>query len=287
VEKNLERGLENEGAGALLDEIAQTLPAPGSAALWWLGQQGWVVKLGPTAVAVDLYLAPGPKRLSPPAFSPREARGIHIFCGTHDHGDHIDRPAWPALAAACPEALFAAPELLRERLAADIPALAGRLRGVDECLPLLAGGVRISAIAAAHERLALDPATGLSPSLSLVIEGNGVTLFHAGDACLYDGMEAKLRRWRFDAMLVPVNGRDAARYRRGCMGNMTFQEAADLCGALAPGVAVPAHYGMFADNTGDPDAFAEYMAAKYPGQKTRVPALGERWMLETGRRNGR
>ena len=55
------------------------------------------------------------------------------------------------------------------------------------------------------------------------------------------------------------------RYRRSCIGNMTFQEAADLAGELRPGLVIPGHWDMFADNPGDPEAFADYLDAKYGG----------------------
>jgi L-ascorbate metabolism protein UlaG (beta-lactamase superfamily) len=80
-------------------------------------------------------------------------------------------------------------------------------------------------------------------------------------------MRPKLQAAGFiDAVLLPINGRDAERYRRDCIGNMTFQEAADLAGELRPGLAIPGHWDMFADNPGDPDAFLDYLDAKYPGQ---------------------
>ena len=47
---------------------------------------------------------------------------------------------------------------------------------------------------------------------------------------------------------------------------MTFQEAADLAGELRPRLVMPGHWDLFADNPGDPDAFADYLDAKYPGQ---------------------
>ena len=69
-----------------------------------------------------------------------------------------------------------------------------------------------------------------------------------------------------DVALLPINGRDGERYRRNCIGNMTYQEAADLTGELQPRTVIPGHWDMFRDNPGDPCAFADYLDAKYPGQ---------------------
>ena len=61
--------------------------------------------------------------------------------------------------------------------------------------------IRVTAIAAAHEFLDEDPATALHPYLGYLVEGNEFRLYHAGDTCVYEGMQAELRAspwtWRF------------------------------------------------------------------------------------------
>jgi L-ascorbate metabolism protein UlaG (beta-lactamase superfamily) len=111
-----------------------------------------------------------------------------------------------------------------------------------------------------------------------VIESNGCVLLHAGDTCVYEGLLTKLRRWRFDAVMLPINGRDARRFRANCLGNMTFQEAADLAGELSPALTIPAHYDMFAFNAADVNEFTDYMTVKYPHLPTRVLRYGERFL---------
>ena len=44
---------------------------------------------------------------------------------------------------------------------------------------------------------------------------------------------------------------------------MTYQEAVDLAGEINPGIVIPGHWDMFSDNSGDPDAFVDYLDAKY------------------------
>ena len=102
--------------------------------------------------------------------------------------------------------------------------------------------------------------------MSYVIKGNGRSIYHAGDTCVYEGMLTKTKnRSPIDVMFVPINGRDARRLTAGCIGNMTFQEAVDLCGEIAPTLAVPGHYDMFCNNLGSPLEFKAYLEAKYPG----------------------
>ncbi len=133
------------------------------------------------------------------------------------------------------------------------------------------GGITVHALPAAHEFLSPDPETGLHPFLQYIIEGNGLRIYHAGDTLRYEGLLPRLQAFGpLDAAILPINGRDGARYRRNCIGNMTFQEAADLAGELRPRLVIPGHLDLFADNPGDPDAFMNYLDAKYEG---RVPCV--------------
>ena len=139
------------------------------------------------------------------------------------------------------------------------------------------GDIRISAIAAAHEFLDRNEATGVYPHLCYIIEAEGSRILHAGDTVRYEGMLPKLQAFgKFDVALLPINGRDAKRYSRNCIGNMTFQEAADLAGELSVGLAIPGHWDMFADNSEDPAKFTEYLKVKYEGKvKSLVPKVME------------
>lgn len=90
-------------------------------------------------------------------------------------------------------------------------------------------------------------------------------MYHSGDTCIYEGMYTKLRKWnKFDVMFIPINGRDAKKYGKNCMGNITYQEAVDLAGSINPRLVVPGHYEMFTENSEDPSLFADYINAKYP-----------------------
>ncbi len=246
--------------------VANT-PAPrGSAALWWLGQMGLLIKMEDTVLCIDYYASEDPDRLFPPPVPAEEMTGIHAFLGTHDHLDHIDHPSWQLWARTCPEALFVFPSLHSRSVEADGISPV-RCRGLTEGESCQIGGITVRALAAAHEFLDRDPVTGRYPFLQYIIEGNGLRILHTGDTVRYEGMLPKLREaGPIDAALLPINGRDGERYRRNCIGNMTFQEAADLAGELALRHVIPGHWDLFAGNPGDPAAFADYLDAKYPGR---------------------
>jgi L-ascorbate metabolism protein UlaG (beta-lactamase superfamily) len=141
-----------------------------------------------------------------------------------------------------------------------------RFIGIDDGVTEQLEDVKITGIAASHELLDRDEKTGRYPYMGYVVEAGGVTIFHAGDTCVYEGLLTKLKQWdKIDIMFLPINGRDGKRYRMGHIGNMTYQEAVDLAGALKPGLAVAGHWDMFYGNGEDPSLFADYYEAKYPG----------------------
>ena len=261
---------------ALIDDINDCQVSQGQCAFWWLGQHSFVVKLGQSVCYLDPYLTPDPARLVPPLLAPQDLTNATLVLGTHDHGDHIDRPAWPVIAAAAPQALFVVPKLLQQRIAGELKLSPHRVLGVDQDLTVKVNGLSITAIPAAHELLDQDPATGLHPYLGYIIEGNGFRLYHAGDTCLYEGMQPLLRRWPLDLAFLPINGRDARRLAANCIGNMTYQEAVDLAGAVKPGLTVPAHFEMFAMNSENPQLFVDYLKVKYPSLRALIPQHGQR-----------
>ena len=259
-----------------LQLVEKTKTPYGSAALWWMGQMGLWIKMGGTVLSVDYYATDADRRQTPPPVPAGQVRLVDAFLGTHDHLDHIDHEAWKIWAGNCKNAIFIFPSPHKSAVLQD-GVEENRLVPMNEGDEIRIGNVTIRAIAAAHEFLSPDPETGFYPCLQYVIEGNGVRLYHAGDTLRYEGMLGKLRAvGPIDAALLPINGRDGARYRRNCIGNMTYQEAVDLAGELGPRLVIPGHWDMFADNSENPSLFADYLDAKYPGKvKCHIPRCME------------
>ena len=262
--------------------IFETATPYGTAALWWLGQMGLMIKAGNTVLCLDYYASPDASRQTRPPILAAELEGIHAFLGTHDHLDHIDHEAWKIWAKTCPEAKFIFPESHRKTVLTDGMAPENAW-GLNDGESVKVGDLTVHAIAAAHEFLSQDPETNLYPFLQYIIEGNGVRIHHAGDTLRYEGMLYKLKKFgKLDVELLPINGRDAKRYRKNCIGNMTYQEAADLAGETGTRMVIPGHWDMFADNSADPYAFADYLDAKYPGKIIcEVPKLMKKITVKT------
>ena len=246
-------------------EVSAHRPPKGGLSFWWLGQHSVIVKLAGKVVYIDPYLAPDGQRRVPPLFSPKDVTNADWVLCTHDHGDHLDPRAIPGIAAASPEARFIAPKPARARML-ELGVSEDRLVGMDDKETLEDGTLKFTGVKAAHEFF--DHVEGVGhPYMGYVVEAGKSVVYHPGDTVCYDGLLGALQWWRLTVALLPINGRDGKRYRASCIGNMTYQEAADLAGLLLPRLVVPTHYDMFASNAEDPDLFVDYLDAKFPGQE--------------------
>ncbi len=257
----------------LLASVAETTLRAGQMAFWWFGQITYLLKMGQTTVLCDPYLQPHERRNKPPLLTPAECAGIDLMVCTHDHTDHIDPWAIPQLAEQT-QAAFVAPRAVRQRML-DLGVPESRLVAMNAGETVTLGDVSLTAVASAHEFLDRT-ADGLYPYLGYIVRGNGVTAYTTGDTVWWEGLQATLAaELPIDVAFVPINGRDAERYRRNCIGNMTFAEACDLVSMLPVGLAVPAHFDMFDGNREDPTRFTEYCSAKYPDQRWWLGPAGE------------
>lgn len=267
----------------LIKEIEETTLPTGQMAFWWLGQMGYAYKIAGKVVFVDPYLGEDDARIYPPVFHAGQASCVDYVIGTHDHDDHINYATWKAIANASPQARFLCSQLYVDRLSETIGIPRERFLGLQDGKTVDVGAIRISGVAAAHEKLDQDDATGLYPYLGVVIQGDGVSLYHAGDTCIYDGMTEKLRAYgTLDAIFLPINGRSGYKLSVNCIGNMTFQEAVDLTGALCPKLVVPAHFEMHAINLGNPLLFYHNIRVKYPGIDCWLGSHGEKVVVQGG-----
>lgn len=241
-------------------------------AFWWLGQHSFLIKLDKTTLLIDPFLTDMEGRNVPPLFAPEDATSVQLVCCTHDHLDHICPAAVSGLARAT-SAIFVAPRACKKRML-DLGVPESRLTLLNDGEDVTIHSIKINAIKASHEFFDKTP-EGFFPYLGYVIEG-ARTIYHAGDTVWWEGLQARLSRWPLDVALVPINGRDAKRYREGIIGNFTFQEAADLLGGLEVKLSVPTHFDMFDGNREDPQKFVDYVNVKYPGRRVWVGEPTER-----------
>lgn len=227
--------------------------------LAWLGQAGFALRFGAKRVLIDPYLSdhlaikyagtafPHTRLMSPPVLA-GELRDLDLVLCSHRHGDHMDPGSLAILAArnACCRFVIPRAEVAAARA---IGLDADRLIPVNDGDALcLLGALEIHAIASAHETRRVNE-QGEHHFLGFIMRFAGKTLYHPGDCVIYEGLAERLRQWRVDLALLPVNGHSAYLGSRGVPGNMDFHQAATLCLAAGIPAMIPHHFGMFAFNT--------------------------------------
>ncbi len=271
--------------GRRLTEQIDRLAVPhGMLALWALGQVGMVIKGGQTIVYIDPYLShyggrderghvmDSGRAIHPPLHADEVTNAQVVFC-THEHLDHTDPMTVGPLAQASPQARFVGPansaDILREAGIADERILTPT---VDHLTTW--GDLTFTAIPSAHYGLDYDPQRGYR-FLGYILELNGVTLYHAGDTILYDGLLDRLTDRAIDIACLPINGRDWFREQQNIIGNLNADEAAALADAIGADVFIPTHNDMFAGNHVNPALLADTLDRRYPRQKYHWLQPGE------------
>jgi L-ascorbate metabolism protein UlaG (beta-lactamase superfamily) len=274
---------------ALLDDIQQTLPAPGQVALWWLGQSGYAIKSAQHLLYMDLYLsehltakyAQTEKphiRMTRSPLHGQEIQNARYVLASHKHSDHLDPGTLPDLFRASPQARLILPLALVD-YAVHLGLESERLQPLrgEDALPL--DGLTIHAIPSAHPGLDYNPQTGY-PFLGFILQfEGGPTLYHSGDTLAYEGLAERLQVFRPDIVLLPINGTSPRLAQLGVPPNMNSQEAIQLAQAVQAQCLIPHHYDMFTFNTVDVSLFeAQAQAA---GQPYQVLQCGQQWRWPT------
>jgi L-ascorbate metabolism protein UlaG (beta-lactamase superfamily) len=225
--------------------------------LWWLGQSGYLVQWQGHHLLIDPYLSDSLTRkyadtdkphvrMTERVIAPEKLDFIEVVTSSHNHTDHLDGETLRPLLGANPTLTVLVP-------AANVPFAANRLEVQPERLTsihadgnlITVGPFTFHAIPSAHEAIETDE-NGDHKFVGYIIEVGGKTIYHSGDACPYSGLEERLKKWRIDLALLPINGRDPA---RGVAGNLTSDEAALLGKAIGARLVIPCHYEMFEFNT--------------------------------------
>ena len=269
---------------ALLADIHASNRRDGGFRLWWLGQSGFLLQWQGVHVLLDPYLSDSLTkkysqtdkphvRMTEQVIDPAQLLFVDIATSTHNHTDHLDAETLcPILERNSSLKLIVAEAnraIVVERLKID-PAIP---IGLNDGTSVELSGIKFSGVASAHETLDRDE-HGRARYLGYVLQFGGWSIYHSGDTVRYEGMSEKLRPFKIDVALLPINGRAP---QRRIPGNLFGREAARLAKDIAAKLVIPCHYEMFEFNTASPDEFVA--EAQRLGQTYRVLKCGERFTL--------
>ncbi len=213
-------------------------------------------------------------RMTERVIAPERLDFIEAVTSSHNHTDHLDGETLIPL-------LQVNPNLTVIVSRANISFAANRLQVPPERLtsirvdsaPAKVGPFTFYAVPSAHEELEKDD-QGDHKFIGFIVEVGGKTIYHSGDCVLYDGLANRLKQWKIDLALLPINGRDPS---RGVPGNFDGGQAALLGREVNARLIIPCHYEMFEFNSVSPQGFAE--AARQVGQDYYLMKCGERFTV--------
>jgi len=257
--------------------------------LWWLGQSGFLLQWQGIHVLLDPYLSDSLTRkysqtdkphvrMTELVIDPVRLSFADIVTSPHNHTDHLDAETLCPILANNPSVKLVIAEANRAFVADRLKIDAAAAIGLDDGTSAETSGIKFSGVASAHETLECDE-HGRARFLGYVLEFGRWTLYHSGDTVRYEGMAEKLRRFKIDVALLPINGRAA---ERRVPGNLTGSEAAQLARNMDAKLAIPCHFDMFEFNTATPDEFIHH--CEKLGQPFKVLRCGEQWRSYDARR---
>ncbi len=214
------------------------------AALWWLGQAGYVVRAAGLTVVIDPYLSDSAagesgefSRRYPPPIQPEEL-SADIYIITHDHLDHLD-PETLAGYKRKNDTWFVTPRFCAEKLASlGIPEKQIAIVNAGESWSH--GSATITGCYAIPTGTDVLDTTGY-----LVQFANGRSFYHTSDTQFHSlVLDAAPRKP--ELMLVPINGK---------WKNPGPEQAVEFARAVQPRHVVPNHYDLMELNSENPEIF--------------------------------
>jgi L-ascorbate metabolism protein UlaG (beta-lactamase superfamily) len=199
-------------------------------------------------VLVDPFLDENP---ASPVKASEIARADVVFV-THDHGDHLGDAF--SICKRTDATFVATVELTDYAEENGLKKIAGLNIGGSVEIK----GVKVSVVQAFHTASRGAP-TGV------IIEGEGKTVYDAGDTGLFGDMRLLGELYKPDLALIPIGG----------YYTMGAREASEAVKLLNPKAVIPMHYKTFPVLAQSADEFVKYVREKTPKVKVVVLKPGE------------
>lgn len=222
---------------ANMKDILSKLIPESSIGIWWIGQGGFVFKTsGNKIIVVDPYLSNSVThaRLVEIPIKPEDIVANLLLC-THDHLDHTDPDTLSKIGNV---KKFIGPGSVCRHYR-EIGIEEEKIVEINRGEEKIVENINIAAVFAKHTE----------DSVGYALDLNGITIYITGDT-EYDEKLNDVSKYKIDIMFVCINGK---------AGNMNYREAAILTKEIKPELVIPMHYGMFKENTANPEDFINYL----------------------------
>jgi len=222
------------------------------AKITWLGHAAFKVEIADKVVLVDPWLDGNPT--SPVKAS--EITKADIIYVTHDHGDHLGDAM--SICKRTNATFVGTFELGNYAQSEGVKNIVGLNIGGSVDIK----GIRIHVVHAFHTASKGAP-TGA------VIEGEGKSVYHAGDTGVFGDMQIIGELYKPDVALIPIGGY----YTMGAL------EAAEAVRLIEPKVVIPMHYRTFPVLAQSADEFVKLVSEKAHKVKVVVLKPGESYQF--------
>lgn len=254
-----------------IDKVNQTVVNPGSVAVFWLGQAGFLIKTEEgKIIVIDPYFSDcvyrmnpqegyGFKRLMPPVCEAKEL-DIDVLIISHEHNDHFDVDAIGDLVK--PKTQVYTNRIVEEAMK-EMGFDTDRLHRLEKRVQEDLQEFRILPVDCDHGQLAPE-------ALGFILDFGFIRIYYAGDtAWTPERLQVPLEI-KPEAAILPING---------AYGNLDASQASAYAKALGCKVCIPCHFWTFPLHLGEPQKMIKFMAENVPQCRLVMMCQGESCIL--------
>ena len=208
-------------------------------ALWWTGNDGWLIKSGGLLFGIDIDLETEEKVLPPPISAAQLAPEIDVVFVTHHHGDHFNGPTLKTLAQK-PRCTFVLPRtclaeaarlgIASDRIVVPTPGQAFDVKGIHVDPTHAIHGNQDFTVLTREE----DFVYSIANNCGYLFTVGGKRLFQPGDSVL---TEEHLNLKNIDALFVSPT-----------VHNMYIDRSMILINRLEPAYIFPQHFQTYRED---------------------------------------
>ncbi|MDO8302819.1 MAG: MBL fold metallo-hydrolase [Sedimentisphaerales bacterium] len=222
----------------------------GRVIVYWLGGYGFMLKFSTGQIfCIDPYLSDCVERIAGfPRLSlaPLTAEEVttDAYLITHNHPDHLDVDSFDTIVAKNPGCAIVAGKSCEPFL--KTRSTPYNLATVGEAIPC--GNIKITAVSADHGDFCPE-------AIGFIIQFENRTMYFTGDTSLNENLLAPAISYKPDILIPCINPK---------FGNLGETGAAQLAKKCSAKIAIPSHFGLFAEHGGDVGLFREQVKTISP-----------------------